>query len=185
MRSFKAQLNHLIHKKLDGYCLIILIAINFQKWKKCTLVNMNYILHEHQCIEYICIDVQIDLNSIHIITRSQFFCSIDYNIYDILNAKINTYYLALNLINTNWHYITKTKSILFLIFTLHLFQTLVSNVAIEMHQLQTPTQWNILIPSLHIFYNPHVLINLNFLNTRSFSLRKKWGFWIAISKHLT
>jgi hypothetical protein len=66
MRSFKAQINHIIHKKLDVYCLIIPIAINFQEWKKCT--------HEYE------------LHS----TRSQFFCSIDYNIYHTLNAKINT-----------------------------------------------------------------------------------------------
>lgn len=60
------------------------------KMKKCTFVNMNYIVHGHQCIEYMRIDVQIDLNSIHTITRSQFFCSINYNIYHTFNAKINT-----------------------------------------------------------------------------------------------
>jgi hypothetical protein len=86
-------------------------------------------------------------------------------------------YLALNLIAVYKHkhflILPKEKSFLTLIFTFHLFQTLVSNVAIEMHQLRTPTQSNILIPSPYIFYNPHVLINLNLLNTRPFSSPKK------------
>ncbi len=138
---------------------------------------MKYILHGHQ-LEPISKDIQISSNYFHIITKTQFPIQLVATRTIHQTPGLTLDYLKFGLTNVYKHgliYITfssvKKNEIFYLLQPLRMnFFQIDPSVAMEMCQLQTIAQWDVLVPKPYTFHDSHVLIY--FLNTRSLSLYK-------------
>ncbi len=168
--------------KLPNSLKVIWILFNNPKSGQLTWTK-NAHFYEHKIhptwtpIEPIFKDIQVGSNSTHIITRMQFPMQLA-TTHTIYWAQGLTFdHLSFDLNGIYKHgltYITlshiKNKENLYLQPLQMKNLQIDPNVAIEMHWLQTTTQWDVLIPTPHTLCHSHVLICS--LNIKSLSLHK-------------